>query len=211
MATNRNLTRLACDAEDCASGLLPFRDNMASHSTRVTGILSKLFAISSALQELDQAHGDYNYQPSWFRIERDLALVAPALELTFKVIFEGFARARTLPYAQVWTDLEYRMEQEEGVALPERLDMFRVFVLALMGVLRGSASPMLLRLQSDVQVLLNRQERYELRSQRRAVRDSGGLCLFARSRCALSKRDWLRLVDSSEHASTSTATADPVL
>lgn len=178
MATDRNLTRLARDAEDCASGLLPFKDSLPNRSTHITAILSELFAISTALQQLGQAHGDHVFQPSWFRIRNNLALVVPALELTFKAIFDSFGRVRTLSYARVWTDLEYRMEREEGMVLVERLEMFRTFVLALMGVLEGSPNPNLMVLQDDIVRLLDRQEDYESRTQRRAIRDSRRLLFF---------------------------------
>lgn len=176
MATNREiraLIRFAQNAEDVASGLHIFRDSLPRNATRITAIIGELFAISSILRELDAASGDPRYEPSLYRIRDDTRLVFPTLEATLEAVFDMFARSRERPHQMVWDDLGYRMENEEGIGLLERLQWYHDFLDDLFDTLDGRPSDRLGVLRRRFAALYRTQEETNLRYRRAPIAAPG--------------------------------------
>lgn len=134
MATSsRSLVSLAQRAEDIASGLRAFREQVRPHEIQITAIIGALFGLSVVLRELDTAR----YDPSLYRIRDDLALVSPSVQSTLAAADEMFGRTRDRPYQTAWEDLQWRMEREEGLGFLERLRCYEDFCRALFDVMRG--------------------------------------------------------------------------
>ena len=170
---DRALIRYAKDAEDVASGLHNFRDSLPRSATRITATISELFALSSVLREIDNAQGDPQYSPSFYRVKDDLDLVLPSLKRTLDNAFDMFARSRERPYQMVWDDLGHRMEREEGIGLLERLEWYHDFLRAQFDVLTGYQPGDLRDLRRQLVSLLDAQEVSNLRAQRRSIDTSG--------------------------------------
>ena len=133
---SRPLVRLAYDAEEAASGLRVFRDSLPGNATRVTGIIGQFFAISSSLQQLDNAEGDRRYQPAFYRIQNDVEVLCGSLRITIRDVFDMFGRSREIAKRLVWEDLEHKME-DEGDGLLQRLDCYQDFLQSMFDVVRG--------------------------------------------------------------------------
>ncbi|KAK3705402.1 hypothetical protein LTR37_013375 [Vermiconidia calcicola] len=169
MALLRSLMRFAQDVEDVAAGLNAFRDRLPRDATRITAIISELFAVSSVLREIENAHNDRRYAPSFYRIEQDLALVLPSLRRTLDGTFEMFARARERPYQMVWDDLDHRMEREEGAGLLRRLEWYHDFLRAQLDVLTGYTPQDLRDLRRQLVSLFDAQDGLHRRIQRLSI------------------------------------------
>ena len=154
----RALIRYAKDAEDVASGLHTFRENLPRLATRITGTIGELFTVSSVLREIDNAQGDPQYAPSFYRIKDDLYLVFPTINKTLDAVFDMFARSRERPHQMVWDDLAYKMENQERVGLLERLEWYHDFLRAQLDVLTGYQPRDLRDLRRDLVSLLDAQE-----------------------------------------------------
>ncbi|KAK3065873.1 hypothetical protein LTR53_017941, partial [Teratosphaeriaceae sp. CCFEE 6253] len=85
--SERALITLAQASEDAASGLRLFRDSLPRAATRITAIIGELFAISSALRQLDNAEGDPRFQPSFYRIRDDVGLLYRSLQTSIDDVF----------------------------------------------------------------------------------------------------------------------------
>ena len=169
----RALIRFAKDAEDVASGLHTFRDNLPRIATRITGTIGELFTISSVLREIDNAQGDPMFAPSFHRVRDDLALVFPSLQSTLDAAFGMFARSRKRPHQMVWDDLTHKMDQEEGIGLLERLEWYHDFLRAQLDVLLGYQPRDLRDLRRQLITLWDAQRVSILRSQRQFIDTSG--------------------------------------
>ena len=175
------LIRCARDAEDVAAGLHAFRDSLPRSATRITAVISKLFAISSVLREVDQEQAD----PSFYRVQNDLGLVLPTLGRTLDNVFDMFRRSRERPHQMVWDDLGHRMEREEGIGLLGRLEWYHDFLGAQLDVLTGRQPHDLRLLRRQLVTLLDAQEVAGLRAQRRSI-DASGMRLT----CAPAAQAW---------------------
>ncbi|KAI7190412.1 hypothetical protein KC363_g4400 [Hortaea werneckii] len=117
----RVLVRLAYSAEDVATRLRNFRNCLTGQDARITASISKLFAISSLLQQLDEAQNDRDQGPSFYRIRDDVSIIIPSLERTLQDSLEMVARSQNRPSEVAWDDMQFQMSQEEGLGLHERL------------------------------------------------------------------------------------------
>ena len=170
---DRGLIKCAREAEDVASALHNFRDNLPRNATRITGTIGELFGVSSILREIDNAQGDSQYSPSFYRIRDDLNLIVlPSLQRTLDNVFDMFQRSRERPYQMVWDDMGYRMEREEGIGLLERLEWYRTFLRAQFDVLTGYQPRDLLGLRRQLISLLDAQDVSTLRAERRSITPS---------------------------------------
>jgi len=159
MAENsRPLIRLATNAEDAASGLLVYRDSLLSYATRITAIITELYAVSAVLRELDNAQIDPGHRPGWYRIENDVDLIVLSIQYTLEDVFNMFRRARGRSQKTVWDDLEHRMSQDETVDFLERLQWYSAFLEDTFAVLEGHANGRLELLRRRIDVLLDTQE-----------------------------------------------------
>lgn len=158
MATQpRALVQLATKAEDVASGLRVFRDSLPRSTTIVTAIIGELFTISSLLQRIDRAHHDARYEPSFYRIEDDMATGVPSLERTLQDCLDMFGRSARHSYRRVWEDLEHRMQRREGSHLFDRLTSYRDFFDAQLDVVTGEHPTVSREVRQEVVSLAERQ------------------------------------------------------
>jgi hypothetical protein len=168
--SQRPLVRLAHDAEDAASGLRVFRDSLPRNATRITGIIGQFFAISSSLQQLDNAEADARYQPAFYRIRNDVDVLVASLQGTIRDVFSMFGRSREIAKRLCWEDLEHKME-DEGEGLLQRLDCYQDFLLSLFDVVRGRQPAGLLGLKRQLDALYLAQAAFG--STRPAINASG--------------------------------------
>ncbi|WPH02900.1 Hypothetical protein R9X50_00576800 [Acrodontium crateriforme] len=139
-AVDHALLRLAKDAEDTASGLGVFRDKLPRSAAAITSAIGKLFSISALLRRIDGAQNDPRAQPSIYRIHEDLGRLFGSLHASLEQIFRMFGRSGERPFTTVWEDLNHHFDQDEGVSLVERLDLYHEFLRSQLDVLDGYRS-----------------------------------------------------------------------
>ncbi|KAI6798731.1 hypothetical protein KC361_g3226 [Hortaea werneckii] len=137
----RVLVRLAYSAEDVATRLRNFRNGLTGQDARITASISKLFAISSLLQQLDEAQNDRDQGPSFYRIRDDVSIIIPSLERTLQDSLEMVARSQNRPSEVAWDDMQFQMSQEEGLGLHERLALYHDFLRAQSSILAAPSTP----------------------------------------------------------------------
>lgn len=137
----------AKDAQDTATALSAFLDEVPAHRKEIKGDIAELFAISSALdllhEDLDLSrHGRYGH-----RILRDLEICLPSLGFTLDDLRNIFTKSKrkarqhpgafpgTPPYSQIWEDVCDDM-RAQGISLSERLEMYRTYLQGLHDILR---------------------------------------------------------------------------
>ena len=174
MATRpRVLVRLAYSAEDVATRLRNFRNGLTGQDARITSSISKLFAISSLLQQLDEAQNDRDQGPSFYRIRDDVSITIPSLERTLQDSLEMVARSQTRPPEVAWDDMEFRMSREEGLGFHERLALYHDFLRAQSSILAGIQPPLsLLDMRRQLRVLQTAQELGQTRPGYPTITDS---------------------------------------
>ena len=169
----RSLIRHANDAEDVASGLRTFRDSLPRNATRITAIISELFAVSSVLREIDNAQGDPEFRSTFYRLRDDFDVVLPSLQRTLDAAFAMFAQSRERPYQMAWDHLGLKMEREEGLGLLERLETYHDFLRAQFDRLIGERPEGLSEMRRQLDDLLDAQEKASLRAERGSIHASG--------------------------------------
>lgn len=138
----------AKDAEDTAAGLHIFLNEIPQYSKDITGNIAELFAISSALHTLNE-NLELSLYGRWSgRILRDLEIVLPSLGYTLEELKNMFGKSRkqsklapgafpgTPPYHLIWEDTCTDFE-DEGIALPMRLELYRIYLHGIDDVLKG--------------------------------------------------------------------------
>ena len=161
------LVDFAKDAEDVASALHTFRDNLPRATTKITSTITELFALSTVLRELDDAQSHPRHSPSFYRVQDDLDRAVPSLQRTLGDVLDMFARSREMPYQMVWDDLGHRMEWEERVPLIDRLRWYHDFLRAQLDILNGYQPADLRELRHELRSLWNYQQTSDMRLQRR--------------------------------------------
>ena len=169
---NRALIGFAKDAEDVASALTSFRDNLPYSAAGITRIITQLFAVSTVLRDIQD---NPRYPPSRSRIQDDLDVILPSLQRTLDDAFDMFAQSRQRSYQAVWEELARRMDREEGVSLLERLEWYRDFLRAQVDILIGYQPTDLRSLRRHLGALLDAQVVSNLRFQRLTI-DASGTC-----------------------------------
>lgn len=174
MATRpRVLVRLAYSAEDVATRLRNFRNGLTGQDARITSSISKLFAISSLLQQLDEAQNDRDQGPSFYRIRDDVSIVIPSLERTLQDSLEMVARSQNRPSEVAWDDMQFQMSREEGLGLHERLALYHDFLRAQSSILAGIQAPLsIVDMRRQLRVLQNAQELGQTRLGYQPITDS---------------------------------------
>lgn len=163
---NHALVRLAHDAEDVASGLVTFRDNLPRNRTNITAIISELFAVSAILRRIDEAQSDVDLQPSFYRIRDDTGKLYASLKSTLEDVFDMFRRCRDLPKQLCWDDLQHHMRRTEGLGLFERMQCYHDFLQAQDDIVHGLQPIGIRDLRRSVVTLLDAQEINSLRPER---------------------------------------------
>ncbi|KAK4620453.1 hypothetical protein CLAFUR0_11384 [Fulvia fulva] len=146
----RVLLRFADQVEDAASGLHKFKEDLPREATKITAYVSELFAISSVLRSICSDDNARHHGPSYYRIDKDLALLFRSLQATLNEIFGMFARSYDRPSHMIWEDLQHRFDIEEGFKLQERLEWYRDFLEYQIKVLEGRRPSKLRDLKDDL-------------------------------------------------------------
>ena len=143
-----NIVSHAKKAEEAASGLSVFLNEIPEYSKDITGDIAELFAISSALRTLHDDLDLRQYGRNSGRILRDLDICLSSLSYTLDDVnkmFSGSRRAArqhpgafpgTPPYAQLWEDACHSL-REQGASLPMRLQMYRTYLQGMSDALKG--------------------------------------------------------------------------
>jgi hypothetical protein len=131
------------DAEDIAAAFLKFKEPVPSSATEITALISELFAISSALLELDTALKDRPYHRLRREVEDDQYIVLKSLDYTFKDVrreFGGlskpFYRTNREAFNGVWKSIERFFHAESRNTLVARLEYYRLFLQDLCAVVQ---------------------------------------------------------------------------
>lgn len=141
------LTAFSETAEDIAAALLVFKEPVASQATEITALISELFAISSALLELDTAQRDHPYHRLRREVEGDQRTVLLSLDFTFKDVRRllgglGNPIYRSLreSYQGVWNAIDRHFHQQGHNALVRRLEYYTLFLMDLRTIVHGYVS-----------------------------------------------------------------------
>jgi hypothetical protein len=114
-------------AEDIGDAFGKFKVAVDDQAAEVTALVSELYAVGSALREIDDASH----------------LVRASLKYTLDDVFRilgkignGDRLLTTAAYRQTWKDIAYHFQREGGGRLSSRLETYRLFLLALCNKLR---------------------------------------------------------------------------
>jgi len=80
----RTLLESALDCDDALEKLRCLRDALPRHATKITAILSELFAVSAALREIHNAEHSWTYGPFFIKSTTTWLLYAEASVLLLK-------------------------------------------------------------------------------------------------------------------------------
>ena len=128
--------------EDVATALQLWLEHVPKYATDISGSISELFGISSALRALDNALDPKNHGNAFARIQKQLPLVRDTLRLTLYTIRRMYSTLAAVNepnpkiYKSLWEDVCAQFKVE-GPSLCTRLEWFRVYVNGLFDVLRG--------------------------------------------------------------------------
>ncbi|KAI9798176.1 MAG: hypothetical protein M1833_004925 [Piccolia ochrophora] len=132
-------------AEDVAAALFPFLNAIPQNSAEITGIMSELFAISSAVRDLSAGLSGRRYQGRVRYVLDQIYLVVPSLSATLDDIFYMFERLGITPnrgpqtYIRVWREIQSTfVAREASLSLLVRLEIYRTFLLELFNRLTGA-------------------------------------------------------------------------
>jgi len=139
------LTAYSKTAEDIASAFLLFKEPVSNRATEITALISELFAISSALLELDTAQRDNPYHRLRREVEGDERTLLLSLDYTFKDtrrLLGGLEnpvyRSLWESYQGVWNAIERHFLQQANNPLVQRLEYYRLFLIDLGSLVQGS-------------------------------------------------------------------------
>lgn len=173
MDTSRKLLQYAKESEDVAAGLRRFRDDLPRSATKITAAIAELYLISAVLREINGSRSSFRH------VEDDLDLVFQTLQRTLERAFDMFAKSREYEPGVLWQQLCDRMERDEGIGLPERLEWYHSFLLAQRDILTGYQPRERGQMRSQLRSLLDTQVIPFERDRRRAINEPG-LCLLRR-------------------------------
>ena len=130
-------------AEDIGDAFGKFKVAVDDQAAEVTALVSELYAVGSALREIDAASLSPDYGHNLRNIQDDLDLVRASLKHTLDDIFRilgkignGDRLLTAAAYRQTWKDIAYHFQHEGGGRLSSRLETYRLFLLALCNKLR---------------------------------------------------------------------------
>lgn len=133
-------------AEDVGDAFGKFKVAVGDQAAEVTALVSELYAVGSALRQIDAAifsPDGQNPRP----IQEDLELVRDSLKYTLEDIFNilgkignGDPYPTPASYRQTWKEIVYHFQCEGWGRLCPRLEKYKLFLLALCNKLRRSFS-----------------------------------------------------------------------
>lgn len=143
-----NLIVDAEDAEAIAEAFSKFKTHVPDQAPDITASISELYAIGSALRDIDKALDSAEYSRNFPLIEKDLELVCSSLRDTLEDVFEILGRiGNGSPvltagmYRQNWKDITLFFIQNRRITLRTRLEIYRAFIAKLPGIIKRFASP----------------------------------------------------------------------
>ncbi|KAL2003602.1 hypothetical protein VTN02DRAFT_3148 [Thermoascus thermophilus] len=156
----------AVNAEDVAAGLRQFRDPLPEHSTEITGMIADLYAISTALNSLEELTSSRHYRHNLHLVQPDLDLVQASLKYTLEDVVDFFGdldSRRTLTrdvYKQTWIDLSTFFNNEIHYSLATRLGKYKLFLKELEDIMKNKSPDVafLSGLRSNIRALLVAQD-----------------------------------------------------
>jgi hypothetical protein len=138
----------AKEAEDTASGLQVFLDEIPQYARDITGDIAELFAISNGLHSLHEGLELSRYGRQAGLILPDLEICLPSLGYTLDDVRNMFSKSKrtarqhpgafpgTPPYSLIWEDACAELVRQ-GMSLPIRLELYRTYLQGLLDVLKG--------------------------------------------------------------------------
>ena len=133
-----NLAADAQNARDVGTAFDRFLGALPDCFTEITALVAELYAIGSALRDLDLIILSPEHRARATGILDDLELVQLSLSITLRdarEIFGGLDRDGYPPtpraYRDVWIDLCRHFQRESGNTLQTRLERFRRFIMEL--------------------------------------------------------------------------------
>jgi hypothetical protein len=133
-------------AEDIGEAFSKFKVAVDDQAAEVAALVSELWAVGSALREIDVASQSPDYGVNLDIIEDDLDLVRASLTYTLDDVFRilgkignGDRLLTTAAYRQTWKDINYHFQRRAGGRLCNVLETYRLFLLALCNKLRRSS------------------------------------------------------------------------
>ena len=139
------------NAQDIAEAFTRFLDPARGWAAEITGLIAELYAISSALRDLNSTAAEPRYYRDYNLIREDVRLILYSLNYTFEDVFRLLGRLDRLSYGQVWLEIMEFFQLESGNTLCRRLELYKIFLQDLSRVLEGLAlsSPCVLPQISD--------------------------------------------------------------
>lgn len=129
MIQQRSVLRFAKDAEDVATELAYFRDNLPQDATQITATIAELYRLSTILHRIAES---LNLLTD--AIEDDLDSAFASLRRTLDCCSDGLEEIKHWSYQLVWHDLS---RSDGGSTLVECLQLYCDFLSALAGNLHG--------------------------------------------------------------------------
>ena len=147
MAMNALIIATAESARDVATAFDRFLDPVSDYAAEITALISELFAISSALRELDTCYGDLHLNNYQEQISNDIHVALQSINYTFndiKDLLSGLGStvhlSRIAAYRAVWDNIIVHFERESNNSLCRRIGIYRRFLGAVICVIEGSES-----------------------------------------------------------------------
>ncbi len=141
------------NAEDIADAFTKFKTLVPDHAPDITASISELYAIGSALRDIDTALNSTEHGRNFRLIQKDLALVGSSLHHTVEDIFRilgdignGSRFLNDGMYRQTWKDIALFFRQNGRITLRMRLEMYRRFILELASIVKRFAFLSLIRM-----------------------------------------------------------------
>lgn len=138
-----NLAADAQNARDVGTAFDRFLDALPDHFTEITAVVAQLYAIGSALRDLDFIIISPEYGRRVVCIQDDLDIVQLSLSITLRDVrelFDGLDCDGYPPtvwaYREVWTEICRHFQRESGNTLQTRLERFRQFIMELSCTMR---------------------------------------------------------------------------
>ncbi|KAF1987302.1 hypothetical protein K402DRAFT_331040 [Aulographum hederae CBS 113979] len=137
------IARLARDADDAASGLQIFADEIPERYGEISGNISEFVSLGEALRDLDRTielELD-RFGPLSGIVKHDIDLLLRSLQYTMKLITQMFEKtymtkhSGSPPYRMLWDDLCERVSREEPRPLPSRLEFYSAYIQTVLDAL----------------------------------------------------------------------------
>ncbi len=130
-------------AEDVGDAFGKFKAPVDDQAAEVTALISELYAVGSALREIDKALYAQDYGRNLRSVQDDLDLVRASLTFTLDDIFtilgkigNGDLRLTASDYRHTWREITFHFHDEGWGRLIARLEKYRSFLLLLCNKLR---------------------------------------------------------------------------